>query len=123
MADYWRYEKLDENGKVKHAPVHDMDGKVTGRIVYNLKAWLDEHPEERKALGWIKHIMPDTKDLPFNRQTQYLRISYRQVDPYTLEDEYEVLDKTEEMLLREEMGDIDINDDGIIFYGGGWYER
>ena len=46
----WSYEKL-ENGKMKHCPVNDYDGSVTGHIVFGVAAWFDENPEERKRLG------------------------------------------------------------------------
>lgn len=46
----WSYEKLDEEGKIKTIAgdyTNDADGKITGRIVMNVKAWFDENPEER----------------------------------------------------------------------------
>ena len=119
----WRYEKLDEDGKIKHAPPNDMDGKITGRIVYGLKAWFDENPEERIRLGWIKHLYTEIKDLEYNRQTQYYQVSARQIDAYTVQDEYHILDKTEDMLLREELNGFWPNaEDAIVFYGGDWHE-
>ncbi len=118
MAIIWSYVKLDENGKIRHAPFHDMDGKITGHIVYSLQAWFDEHPEERKALGWIKHLRRESKDITYNRQTQYVRVSVRRVDDYTVEDVYEVMDKTEEMMLREEENEELMATDAIVFYGG-----
>ena len=122
MAVKWIYEKLDENGKIKNAPLNDMDGKITGHIVYGLQAWFDEHPEERMDLGWIKHLRREEKDIAYNHQTQYLRISVRQVDAYTVENVYEVMDKTEEMMLREEENGEVMTTDGIVFYGGMLYE-
>lgn len=121
MAIKWSYEKLDENGKIMHAHLNDMDGKITGHIVYGLQSWFDEHPEERMALGWIKHLRQEDKDIVYNRQTQYLRVSVRQVDAFTVENVYEVMDKTEEMMLREEMNGELMTTDGIVFYGG-WLE-
>ena len=41
MKQNWYYEKLDEEGKLKHAPMNDMDGKITGKCVFGLKAWFD----------------------------------------------------------------------------------
>lgn len=118
----WRYEKLDEEtGKIKHNPLNDMDGKITGRIVYGLKAWFDENPEERIRLGWIKHLYTEIKDLEYNRQTQYFMTSTQQIDAYTVEDVYHILDKTEDMLLREELGAYEpYGEDAIVFYGGDW---
>ena len=71
----------------------------------NLKEWMDENPEERKRLGWIKLIRVDTKEIEYNRQTQYLQHYYRKIDEYTIKDEYEVLDKSEEMMLLEELSE------------------
>lgn len=102
----WDYEKLDENYEVKIVSgnlTNDPDGKITGHIVMNVKAWFDENPEERKRLGWIKHIHHDTKDIEYNKQSQYLVQTVRSIDPWTVEDEYHVMDKSEEMMLFEEM--------------------
>lgn len=102
MASY-EYEKLDENYEIKYCPQCDFDGSITGHIVIGVKAWFDENPEERKRLGWIKHIHHDTKDIDYNRQTQYLVEATREIDPWTVEDVYHVMDKSEEMMLFEEM--------------------
>ena len=59
---FHRYEKLDENYKMKYCPAHDYDGSVTGHIVINVKAWFDENPEERKRLGWIKHLYYESNE-------------------------------------------------------------
>ena len=99
----WYYERLTDEGKLEHAPMNDLDGKVTGRLVYGLKAWFDEHPEERKALGWTKHIYYDTKDMEYNRQTQFLVTTVRAVDEWTVEEEYRILDKSEEMMRLDEL--------------------
>ena len=71
--------------------------------MYGLKAWFDEHPEERKALGWTKHIYYDTKDMEYNRQTQFLTVTVRAVDEWTVEEEYHVVDKSEEMMRLDEV--------------------
>ena len=99
----WRYEKLKENYEVEFCPQDDKDGSVTGHIVMNVTAWFDENPEERIRLGWIKHITHDTDEIEYNHQTQFLVRSTKQIDEYTIEDEYHVLDKSEEQLLFEEM--------------------
>lgn len=104
MALKWSYEKLDpETGKIKYAPQNDYDGKITGHIVFGVKSWFDENPEERKRRGWIKHIHHETKDIEYNRRTQYLACSQKQIDEYTVEDEYHVMDKSEEMMRLEEL--------------------
>ena len=100
---YYTYEKYDENHKIKQCPTNDFDGSVTGHIVMNVKAWFDEHPEERKRLGWIKHIYNGSNEIEYNRQTQYLVRSQKEIDAYTIEDVYHVMDKSEEMMLLEEM--------------------
>lgn len=120
MAEKWRYERLNDKGKIEYAPMNDYDGKVTGHIVFGVKAWFDEHPEERKRLGWIKHIVHETKDIEYNHQTQYLSRSTRQVDDYTVEDEYTVMDKSAEMMRLEELGMDDFwvsADDSVVFWG------
>ena len=119
MAETWDYEKLDENNKIKFCPMNDYDGKITGHIVFGVKAWFDENPEERKRLGWVKHIHHDTKDIEYNRGTQYLKRSTKQIDEYTVEDEWYVMDKSEEMMRLEELtrGGIWGDDDGIVWGG------
>lgn len=111
----WYYEKLDENGKVKRAPQNDADAKITGHHVFGLPYWFDENPEERKRLGWIKHITHKTDDIEYNKQTQYLLKSVNTIDPYTVEDEYHVRNKTAEMMRQEEMGLEVYFGDGIIW--------
>ena len=111
MKQNWYYEKLDEEGKLKHAPMNDMDGKITGKCVFGLKAWFDENPEERTRLGWTKHITYDTKDMEYNRQTQFLAVSVRTVDEWTVEDVYHVMDKSEEMMRLDEV---------LSHTSGGW---
>lgn len=123
MADKepkWDYQKVDENGKIKWAPMNDYDGKVTGHIVFGVKAWFDEHPEERKALGWIKHIRHDTKDIVYNKRTQYLIPSIKNIDEYTVEDEYHIMDKSEEMMRLEELSRNHsfFDDDDVVIWGG-----
>lgn len=123
MADKepkWDYQKVDENGKIKWAPMNDYDGKVTGHIVFGVKAWFDEHPEERKALGWIKHIRHDTKDIVYNKRTQYLVPSIKNIDEYTVEDEYHIMDKSEEMMRLEELcrNNAFLFDDDVVTWGG-----
>ena len=99
----WIYERLDEKGVIRHCPMNDHDGSVTGHIVFGVPAWFDENPEERKRLGWIKHITKDTKDIEYNHQTQYLVRAVVQVDDYTVRDEYHVMDKSPEMMRLEEI--------------------
>lgn len=102
----WQYDKLQEDGTIKTIGgdfQNDPDGKITGHIVMNVKAWFDENPEERIRLGWTKHILHQSKEVEYNKQTQFLAKSVRQVDEYTIEDEFFVLDKSEEQLAFEEM--------------------
>lgn len=109
----WVYEKLDEDGKIKRLPQNDSKGEITGKFIIGLPEYFDEHPEERKRLGWIKHIRHNINDVPYNKQTQYVRSSVIQIDEYTVEDVYDVFNKTSEMLLLEEMLD------SIGYMGGG----
>lgn len=116
----WTYQKLDENGRIKYAPTNDFDGSTTGHIVFNVTAWFDENPEERKRLGWVKHILHDTKNIEYNRQTQYLINATKQIDEYTVEDDWKIMDKSEEMMRLEELtGPMWVfNDNNFIMYGG-----
>ena len=103
----WRYEKLDENGKLKHLPMNDFDGKITGKIVFGLKEWMDENPEERKRLGWIKHIWYGGKEIkrrwPYDEHTQWLKRVDKRIDEWTIEDDYHVMEKSEDMMLLQEL--------------------
>lgn len=104
MKEY-SYIKL-EDGHIKHLPTQDPNGEIlVGRHMLNLTEWMDENPEERKRLGWIKHIHVDTKEIEYNRQSQYLQHYYRQIDEFTIKDEYEIIDKSEEMMLLEELSE------------------
>ena len=122
----WHYEKLDENLKIKHAPVHDADGKITGKHIINLKEWFDENPEERKRLGWIKHISLTSKEIkeqyPHNRMTHFIMRTTKTIDEYTVEDEYHIAEKSEEMLWFEEMYASTEFSDDIVFTVGDWEE-
>lgn len=101
----WTYEKLDaETGRIKYAPMNDADGKITGRHVFGLKAWFDENPDERKRLGWIKHIHHTTKDIEYNHATQYLVNAPKTIDPYTVEDDWKIMDMSEEQMRLAEIG-------------------
>lgn len=112
----YSYIKL-ENGEIKYLPFHDRNGKIVpGKHIINLKEWMDENPEERKRLGWIKQIHHDIKEIEYDRQTQYLQRYAEWIDPYTIEDKYIILDKAEEMMLLEEM--LDTVDYGHITIGG-----
>lgn len=115
----WDYQKMDETGKIIHCPMNDTNGSVTGRIVFNVKAWFDENPEERKRLGWIKVIKPDESEIVYDKQTQYLETSMREIDEYTCELVYHVMDKSPEMLRLEELMEHNAAwNSNIVFMGG-----
>lgn len=103
MAKGYMYEKYDEDYNVRYCPLNDYDGSVTGKIVIGVEAWFDENPEERKRLGWVKHILHSRKEVDYDSQTQYVIPIVNKIDDYTIEDEFKVIDKSEEMLLLEEM--------------------
>ena len=111
----WVYEKLDEDGNIKSLPTNDSKGEITGKFIIGLPEYFDEHPEERIRLGWIKHIRHYSNEVEYNKQTQYVLRTIAQIDEYTVEDVYEVFDKTEEMMLLEEMLD------SIGYIGGGTF--
>ncbi len=103
---YHTYEKYKEDGTLQYCPANDYDGSITGHIVINVRAWFDENPEERIRLGWIKHIkyeQEDLKKIEYDPQTQYLIVTTRAIDEYTIEDEYHTIEKSEEMMALEEM--------------------
>lgn len=113
-----RYERLDENGKIKWAPQRDNTGEYTGGgIVMNFPAWLDEDEERRKRLGWVKHLYYEKKeDLiaeleeEYNPATDYLIHAVAPVDEYTVKDVFHVVHKTEKMMeLEEQLSLIDGN--------------
>lgn len=121
------YVRLDEDGTIKTCPTYDYDGSITGKIVVNVPAYFDENPEERIRLGWVKHIRHDKKEIAelvgeWNQQTQYIARTTRAVDEHTIEDVYHVMDKSEEMLLMEEVaesaGSFGFSENGIFFFGG-----
>lgn len=122
------YEKLNvEKGKIEWCPMNDADAKITGKHIIGLAAWFDENPEERIRLGWTKHLTYTNEEIkerwPHNAQTQYLIKTTRRIDDYTIQDEYHVIDKTEELMLLEEMLEVangwwTDDESGIVFTGG-----
>ena len=112
----WRYEKMGDDMSIISCPIDDKDGSVTGRIILNVPAYFDENPQERIRLGWTKHITHSTDEVEYNHQTQFLVVTTLQVDDYTVEDEYHVLNKSDEQLLFEDMLDVAMGGNGIIFY-------
>lgn len=103
MATTYDYEKLvDGKRKTVSEYTIDSDRSITGKYIVNVKAYFDENPEERIRLGWTKHIHPD-RDLFYDKQTHYLVVLPKQVDEFTIVDEYHALPKSEEMLELEEM--------------------
>lgn len=103
MAATYAYEKIVD-GKLKTVNEYtiDSDRSITGKYVVNVKAYFDENPEERIRLGWTKHVHPDV-DIEYDKQTHYLVVLLKQIDEHTIEDEYRMLPKSEEMLELEEM--------------------
>jgi len=94
MADRnWSYEKMGEDMDIITCPIDDKDGSVTGKIILNVPAYFDENPQERIRLGWTKHIFHNTDDIDYNRQTQFLVKTTKQIDDFTIEDEYHILNK------------------------------
>ena len=113
------YEKY-EDGELSRLPMDDKDGRICGHIVIGLPRWMDENPEERKRLGWIKHITFTDEEIkekyPHKRQTQFLVKSVNPIDDYTVEDVYHVMDKSEEQMLFEEMLDVAMGGTGGITF-------
>lgn len=118
---YWVYERMKEDGSVeKVSGGNDTEGKITGRVVINVMAWLNENPDERIRRGWTKHIVYDAEEIkerwPHNSQSQYLVKSTVQVDDHTVEDTYNVFDKSEEQMLIEELMEQCGNASIIVFH-------
>lgn len=113
----YTYEKY-EDGSVKSLPQDDKDGEVTGKCVLNVKAYFDENPEERKRLGWIKHITHDTNELlGYNPQTQFVVKGIKTIDEYTVEDTLHAMEKSEDQLAFEEMLSVaSFGDSGFVFF-------
>lgn len=114
----WRYEKMGEDLKIQTCPLDDKDGKITGKCILNLPKWLDENPVERIRLGWTKHISYNDKEIKErwpHTQSQYLVSSTKQIDDWTIEDEYHVLNKSEEQMLFEEMLSVATGGDGVVW--------
>lgn len=105
MAEKYSYEKFNqETGNTEYCPMDDKDAKVTGKYILNLPRWFDENPEERKRLGWIKHIEHSSDEiLDFDPQTEFIVKSVVVVDEYTIEDVLHVMTKSEDQLAFEEM--------------------
>lgn len=115
MADRWHYEKLDEKGNIVQCPRDDKDKSTTGKFILNVPAYFDENPAERIRLGWIKHIDHDASEIEYNKQTQYLVTGSRQIDEYTVETVYHVMNKSEEQMHLEEMFNAIMGGDSIAF--------
>lgn len=104
----YKYERLKEDHSMQYCPVNDYDGSITGQIVMDVKAWFDEHPEERMKRGWIKHFYYDDpkevqRDFPYDPATQYLIPSTKRIDAYTIQDIYCPIPKPAECMAMEEM--------------------
>lgn len=121
MAENYEYEKYDaEKGKVITCPMDDKDKKITGKCILNLPKWFDENPEERKRLGWIKHIRHTSDEiLDFDPQTEFVVKSVKTVDEHTVEDVLHVMQKSEDQLAFEEMLSVASwgnSDGGFMFF-------
>lgn len=97
----YKYVKFEEN-KVVELPLNDLDGKITGKCILNVKCWFDENPEERIRLGWIK-LLDDKESLKYDKQTQLVSNRIEKVDDYTAKVVYTVIDKSEEMMFFDEL--------------------
>lgn len=104
--NFRRYIQL-KDGKIKVCPMNDYDGEITGKIIFNIPAYFDENPDEAKRLGWTLHKRRSSEEIKklveWDPRTQYLVTTMKQVDEWTVEDEYHVMDKSEEMMRLEEL--------------------
>lgn len=115
MKKEHRYERYVD-GKIEVAPISDIEGEITGHHICGLRAWLDENPEERIALGYIKHYT--VVDPDFDRQTEYITTKTNVIDDYTMEDQIIVHKKSEEMMAQEELNEIEFTGrfGNIVFF-------
>jgi len=121
MAE-WNYEKIGEDGKTETAPIHDLDGKITGKCILNLRCWFDENPEIRVNLGYIKHIRHYPDELNYDSQTQYVQRGLKENSDFEVEDVLTAVDKSVEMMQYEEIfgqssigGGITFTSEGIVY--------
>lgn len=108
MEESWEYEKLDENYNKMFCPMNDIDGKITGHSIIGLRQWFDENPEERKRLGWVKHIHHAAKDQlgDYDTTTHFPVCTTKQVDEFTIEDEWHLLPISEDMMVFTELANV-----------------
>ena len=113
----YRYEKWDaEKMEIIYCPQDDKDKSVTGKFTLNVPRYFDWYPEERIRLGWIKHITHTNEDVEYNKQTQFIVWTTKQIDPYTIEDEPHIMTKSEDQLAFEEM--LSVAQCGSVSVGG-----
>lgn len=111
----YRYEKWDaEKGEVIYCPTDDKEGTVTGKFILNVPRYFDENPEERIRLGWTKHITHNNAEVEYNKQTQFIIWTTKQIDPYTIEDVAHIMTKSEDQLAFEEMLSVASWGDGSV---------
>lgn len=118
----WYYEHYNAKGNLVNVKSNDYDGKITGKIIFNVPAYFDENPEEARRLGYIKHITHSVKEIremfpDIDQCTQCVVRSVRAIDEYTVEDVYHVIDKSEEMMLHAELGNI-----GDVYIGDSLFD-
>lgn len=113
------YERMNPlTFAIERCPIDDKDCKITGKFILNVPKWFDENPEERKRRGWIKHNTFDDKEIKEkwpHTMSQYLIHSVKEVDEWTVEDDYHIMDKSEEQMLFEEMLETAQFSDGIVW--------
>lgn len=99
-----RYIKYENGEIVYNNPSNDNNGSITGKCVLNLLAYFDENPEEWRRCGFTRIIDHYDEMLDkYDPQTQFLVMEIKSVDEQTIEQVYNVVDKSEEMLLFEEL--------------------
>lgn len=100
------------NGKLEIAPTNDLDGKLSGKPVIGFQAWLEENPEEAKRIGFVK-VVDHEEDYDHNRF--YTIERHEEHDDGSIHIFYDLHEKTEEMILLNELYSIVANGAGFLF--------
>lgn len=98
----YEYKRFDEDGDLEYAPSCDYDGKITGKIIYNLHQYFEENPEEYIRLGYTKYILNENYPIDY-KGNQLVLTEYKNIDEHTIKAIYHVIDAPEERILIDQL--------------------